>query len=104
MDKLKACNKWFILHQVNAAADDDNTSIGTADHEGLPDCEMLSMPHCLDNLLRDGGDISGFTHLMCSTLQKHFALFLVLICYRLSKQIQCLVREEGLWQLNNSGT
>jgi hypothetical protein len=38
---------------------------------GLYGCEMLGIPHCLDNRLTDGGDFS-LKHRLRSTLQKHY--------------------------------
>jgi hypothetical protein len=39
--------------------------------EGLQGCEMLRMPHCLDNRLTDGGEVVGTTNRPRSTPQKH---------------------------------
>jgi uncharacterized UBP type Zn finger protein len=35
-------------------------------------CEMLRIPHCLDNQLTDGGNIVSPTHRPRSTTQKHY--------------------------------
>jgi hypothetical protein len=42
-------------------------------------CEILRIPHCLDNRLTDGGKVVSPTHRPRSTLQKHLFLLLVLI-------------------------
>jgi hypothetical protein len=44
----------------------------------LQDCEMLRIPHCLDNWLADGGKVVNPTHRPRSTPQKHYFLLLVL--------------------------
>jgi hypothetical protein len=44
---------------------------------GLYGCEMLRIPHCLDNWLVDGGKVVSTTHLPHFTPQKHY-LFLML--------------------------
>jgi hypothetical protein len=39
---------------------------------GLLGCEMLKIPHCLDNQLTDGGKVVRPTHQLHSTRQKHY--------------------------------
>jgi hypothetical protein len=56
---------------------------------------MLRIPHCLDNRLRDAGEVVSLTHRPRSTPQKHFFLLLILISVRGCKP-QGLVRSEGL--------
>jgi hypothetical protein len=53
---------------------------------------MSRFPHCIDNLLTDGGKFAGLTYRPCSTLRKIY-------CYSLlsdAKETQGLVRLEGL--------
>jgi hypothetical protein len=38
---------------------------------GLLGCEMLRIPHCVDNRLTDGGQVVSLTRRPRSTLQKH---------------------------------
>jgi hypothetical protein len=38
---------------------------------GLWGCETLRIPHCLDNRLKDGGEVVSPTHWPPSTAQKH---------------------------------
>jgi hypothetical protein len=49
---------------------------------GLEGCEMLRIPHCLDNRLIDGGKVVSLTLRPHFTPQKHFLLFPVLISVR----------------------
>jgi hypothetical protein len=49
----------------------------------LRGCEMLRIPHCLDNQPEDGGEVASFKHRLRSTLQKYF-LFIF--------NTQCLVK------------
>jgi hypothetical protein len=35
-------------------------------------CEMLRIPHCLDNRLTDGGKVVSLTRRPCPTPQKHY--------------------------------
>jgi hypothetical protein len=46
---------------------------------GLQGCQMLRIPHCLDNRLIDGGKVVSPTHRPHFTPQKHFFL-----CFRYS--------------------
>jgi hypothetical protein len=63
---------------------------------GIEDCEMLRIPHYLDNQLSDCGKFVSFTHRPRSTLQKKdFSAVDTHFCQRLSKT-QGLVRPEGL--------
>jgi hypothetical protein len=39
---------------------------------GLWGCDMLRIPHCLDNRLTDGGKVVSPTHWPHSTPQKHY--------------------------------
>jgi hypothetical protein len=43
------------------------------EHGGLYSCEMLRIPQCLDNRLRDDGKVVSPTHKPRSTPQKHFS-------------------------------
>jgi hypothetical protein len=38
----------------------------------LQGCDMLRIPHCLDNRLIDGGKVISLTHRPLSTPQKHY--------------------------------
>jgi hypothetical protein len=51
---------------------------------GLEGCEMLTIPHCLDNRLIDGGKVVNPTHRPHFTPQNHyfFLMFPVLINVR----------------------
>jgi hypothetical protein len=40
---------------------------------GLQDCEMLRIPHCVDNRLTDGGKAVNLKHRPRSTPQKHIS-------------------------------
>jgi hypothetical protein len=65
---------------------------------------MLRNPHCLDNLLIDGGKVVSSMHRPLSTPQKHyFSASGIHFCQRLSK-LQGLVWQEGLGTLKNSFT
>jgi hypothetical protein len=58
--------------------------------------EMLRIPHCLDNLLTDGGKVVRPTHQPHFTPQKHyFSVSGTHFCQRLSEP-QGLVWPEGL--------
>jgi hypothetical protein len=48
---------------------------------GLQGCEILRIPHCLDNRLIDGGKVVSSTHWPHFTPQKHYYFFL---CFRYS--------------------
>jgi hypothetical protein len=50
--------------------------------EGPQGCEMLSIPHCLDNQITDGDEIVSLTRRPRYTLQDHYLLFLVIIFVR----------------------
>jgi hypothetical protein len=53
---------------------------------GLYGCEMLRIPHCLDNRLTDGGKIISPTHRPRSSVLKHyFSASGTLFCQRLSE-------------------
>jgi hypothetical protein len=70
-----------------------------ASHGGPWDCEMLRIPHCLDNWLTDGGKVVSPTRRPHFTHQKHyFSASGTQFCYRLSK-LQGPVRPEGLGKL-----
>jgi hypothetical protein len=47
-------------------------AISVTDRGGLQGCEMLRIPHCLDNLLTDGGKVVSFKHRQRSTPQEHY--------------------------------
>jgi hypothetical protein len=40
--------------------------------EGIWGCELLRIPHCLDNRFTDGGKIISLTHRPRSTDQKYY--------------------------------
>jgi hypothetical protein len=42
---------------------------------GLYGCEMLRIPHCLDNRPTDGGKVLSLTHLPHFTPQKHYYFY-----------------------------
>jgi hypothetical protein len=53
---------------------------------GLQGCEMLRIPHCLDNQLTDGGEIVSLTRWPPSIPQKHFfSASVTPFCYRPSQ-------------------
>jgi hypothetical protein len=58
---------------------------------------MLRIPHCVDNLLTDGGKVVSLTHPSHFSPQKHYYFNVsgTHFCWRLSKP-QGLVRPEGL--------
>jgi hypothetical protein len=63
---------------------------------GLWGCEMLTIPHCLDNRLTDGSKVVSPMHWLQSTPQKHyFSVSGTHFSQRLSKP-QGLVLPEGL--------
>jgi hypothetical protein len=64
---------------------------------GLYSCEMLIIPHCLDNRLTEGGKVVNPTHPPHFTHQKHYYFYVsgTHFCQKLSKP-QGLVRPEGL--------
>jgi hypothetical protein len=69
------------------------------DRGGLYGCEVLRIPHCLDNWLTTGGKVVRPTHRPRSTPQKrYFSASGTYFCYRLS-QPQGLVRLEGIGEL-----
>jgi hypothetical protein len=45
---------------------------------GLYGCDMLRIPHCLDNRLIDAGKVVSSTHRPHFTSQKHYYSFLML--------------------------
>jgi hypothetical protein len=47
-------------------------AILVTDRGGSYGCEMSRIPHYLDNLLTNGGEVVGLTHRRLSTPQKHF--------------------------------
>jgi hypothetical protein len=64
---------------------------------GLEGRETLRIPHCLDNLLIDGGEVVNPTHRQRFTPQKHYFVNVSgsNFCKRLSKP-QGLMRSERL--------
>jgi hypothetical protein len=42
---------------------------------GLYGCDMLRIPHCLDNRLTDGGNVVSPTHPPHFTPQKHYYFY-----------------------------
>jgi hypothetical protein len=42
---------------------------------GLQVCEMLMIPQCLENLLKDGGTVDIHMHRLCCTPQEHVFCF-----------------------------
>jgi hypothetical protein len=59
-------------------------AIPVTGHGGLQGCEMLRIPHCLDNRLIDGGKVVSPTHRPHFPSQKcyFFLMFPVLISVR----------------------
>jgi hypothetical protein len=49
-----------------------NKSIPVTGRGGLYGCEMLRIPHCLNNRLTDGGKVVSLNRRTPTTLQKHF--------------------------------
>jgi hypothetical protein len=43
---------------------------------GLESCEMLRIPHCLDNRLTNGGKVVSPTHRPDFTPQKHYYIYI----------------------------
>jgi hypothetical protein len=56
------------MHKVKKVS----KSIQLTGRVGLQGCEMLSIPHCLDNLLIDGGKDVSLTPRPLSNPQKHY--------------------------------
>jgi hypothetical protein len=52
---------------------------------GLQGCEILRIPHCLDNRLTDGGKVVSPTHRLHFTLHKHFSASGTHFYYKLSE-------------------
>jgi hypothetical protein len=81
-----------------SALQSKRNAIPVSGHVGLQGCDMLKIPHCLDNRITDGGKVSP-THRLRSTPQKlYFYATGTHFCYRLSKP-QGPVRPEGLGKL-----
>jgi hypothetical protein len=79
--------------------DGKSKAIPVTGRGGLYSCDMLRIPHCLDNWLTDGGKVVGPTHRPRSTPQKqYFSASGIHFCYKLSKP-QGLVRPKGLGKL-----
>jgi hypothetical protein len=80
-----------------------NKAIPVIGRGGLQGCEMLKIPHCLDNRLTYGGKAVSPTHWPHFTPQKHyyFSISGTHFCYMLSK-LQGLVPPEGLGTFKNS--
>jgi hypothetical protein len=64
---------------------------------------MLRIPHCIDNLLTDGGKVVNPTQTPHFNPQKYYYFYVsgTHFCYRLSKP-QGIVRPEGLGKFKNS--
>jgi hypothetical protein len=74
-------------------------AVPTTGREGLQGCEILRIPHLIDNLLTYGGNAVSPMHRPRSTRQKHyFSASGTQFCYRLSEP-QGLVQSEGLGTL-----
>jgi hypothetical protein len=58
----------------------------------LSGCEVIRIPHCLNNLLTDGGKLVSLAH------RHHFSASGTHFCQRIS-EAQCLLRPEGLAKL-----
>jgi hypothetical protein len=78
-------------------------AIPVTGHRGLWGCEMLRIPHCLDNQLTDGGKVVSPTHPPHFTPLKHYYIYVsgTHFCKRLSKP-QDLARPEGLGKFKES--
>jgi hypothetical protein len=62
-----------LRHSTAAAGSHTDTkAIPVGGRGGPQGCEMLRIPHCLDNPLTDGGEVLILTHRLRSTPQKHF--------------------------------
>jgi hypothetical protein len=57
-------------------------ALSTSGRGGLQGCEMLRIPHCLDNRLTDGCAVVSPTHQSRSTLHKQYFLLPALISVR----------------------
>jgi hypothetical protein len=97
ISQVRGCapERVFNLQYKNKSKAIPVTGLG-----GLQGCEMLRIPHCLDNRLTDGGKVVGPTHPPHFTPHKHYYFNVsgTYFCYRLSKP-PGLVRPEGFGKL-----
>jgi hypothetical protein len=71
-------------------------AIPVTGHGDLWSCEVLRIPHCLDNWLSDGGEVVSLTHRpRFSPSGNYFSVPNIHVCYRLSK-LQGLVEPKLL--------
>jgi hypothetical protein len=66
---------YFFLHRLTSDLKKSKKKIKAIPVTGLGGvygCEMLRIPHCLGNLLTDGGTVVSPTHRPRSTPQKHY--------------------------------
>jgi hypothetical protein len=60
----------MLKHNIKVSKAVPVTGLG-----GLYGCDMLRIPHCLDNRLTDGDKVVGPTHPPHFTPQKHFYFY-----------------------------
>jgi hypothetical protein len=65
LKKRKLCQLWNRSSTKLKA-------IPVTDRGGLWGCEMLRIPHCVENLFTNGGEVVSPTHPPLSTPQKHY--------------------------------
>jgi hypothetical protein len=64
------CEEFYLLG-YNAVKKSE--AILVTGRGGLQGCDMIKIPHCLDNGLTDGSNVVSPTHRPHSTPQKHFS-------------------------------
>jgi hypothetical protein len=72
----------MLVHKENNFVTVVKKAIRVTDLGGLQGCEMLRIPHCLDNRLIDGGKFVSPTHRPHFTPQKHYFMPLILMSVR----------------------
>jgi hypothetical protein len=71
---LATCSSTYSLVRNSQEAHSVSISkaIPVTDRGGLKGCEMLRVPHCLDNRLTDAGKVVSPTHRPQFTPEKHY--------------------------------
>jgi hypothetical protein len=72
---LRYASHYIFLSCINRQAKKKSKTIPVTGRGGLYGCEMLRIPHCLDNRLTDGGKVASPTHRPRSTPQKHYYFY-----------------------------
>jgi hypothetical protein len=102
---LATCSSTYspVRTSQEAHSVSQNKAVPVTGLGSLYGCDMLRIPHCIDNRLTDGDKIVIPTHRPHFTPQKHyyFSVSGTHFCYRLSKP-QVLVRPVGLGKFKNS--